>query len=170
MLDGGDAEEEVSVVIEEDEFEMLDQSEIDGLLQDMEPTPAVGEIDLEELAEITESQESLSEEDVSSLLKMAEPIEGVGESIENKLEDSGQKYETVDTSEVDELEEELKKARELKKIEDEKEIERIKALGKQETNKNKKKPTSEEIEERLIDADEATELDEALFNLKNRNT
>ena len=143
---------------------MLDQSAIDDLLEGITPGPGLGEIDLEELAEITEQQESLSSDDVSALLDKAEELEELGAS-----KSAPTAYDTVEESEVLELEEELKKARELKKAEDVKEVERLKLQGRAGNNENKKKPTVEEIKERLIDSDEADDLDQQLKNLKNRD-
>ena len=90
------------------------------------------------------------------------------EEVEVVIEEEG--YETVDNSEILELQVELKKLKEKKKIEDQKETERIRKLGRVATNKDKKKPTPDEIQERLIDNTEADELDEALKQLKKRKS
>ena len=161
LLGGGDTAEEPA----EEEFSMLDQDAINDLLEGFVEEPALAGIDLEELAEVAEKEEALDDAQLSKLLENAASVEQF-DVIGELAPQEKTVYEKVDRAEVMELQVQLKKARERKKIEDKKERERIKQQGRAEMNVNKKKPTAEEIQDRLIDTDEASALDEELKQLK----
>ena len=163
LLGGGDDVSEEDDTPED--MDMLDQSAIDNLLEGIVEEPALGGIDLEELAEVAEKEEALDQSTINDLLDHAASKEEF-DVIEEVAPQEKIVYETVDRAEVMELQVQLNKARERKKIEDKKELERIKKQGRTEINVNKKKPTAEEIEERLIDSNEANALDYEIAQLK----
>ena len=158
LLGGGDAADE--------ESSSLDQSEIDALLGGgdaaEEESSSLGQSEIDALlggGDDTEEEQSVVEEKEEFVFDESKIVESP----------AGTAYLPVEDSDIDELQKVLDEAKRRKREEDLLERARIKELAKKPMNKNKKKPTKEEMEERLIDQGEADELDDLLKNLKKGN-